>query len=193
MSTRSAGFTLLEIIVALVVFGFLIAGLSQTVRFGMGAWRAEGRLSDSRTDLEAVDRALRVVVRNLQPGDDTGRAAIVGMGDMFTGISRMPVPSAGLARIPVEVGVAVSGNRLILRWRPYLHAQPFGRAAPPSEATLLDNVERVSISYWRPAGGWVDAWRRPDLPSLIRLRILFRGDNAPHWPDLVVAPLLSAP
>ncbi|HEX2939978.1 MAG TPA: prepilin-type N-terminal cleavage/methylation domain-containing protein [Rhodopila sp.] len=193
MSTRSAGFTLLEVIVALVVFGFLIAGLSQTVRFGLGAWRTESRLSDSRTELESVDRALRMVVRNLQPGDDTGRAAIVGAADMFTGISRMPVPSARLARIPVEVGVAVSGNRLVLRWRPYMHAQPLGPGAAPSEATLLDNVARVSIAYWRPAGGWVTAWRRPDLPGLIRLRISFRGKNPPQWPDLVVAPLLSAP
>jgi general secretion pathway protein J len=193
MTSRSAGFTLLEIIVALIVFGFLAAGLSQTVRFGLSAWRTENRLSDKRGDLEAVDRALRMVVRNLDPGDDTGRPAIVGTDNTLTGISRMPLPLAGLAEAPVEIGVAVSGNRLILRWRSYSHTEPLTTPPIPAETTLVGDVEHLSITYWQPTGGWLNAWRRPDLPRLIRLRIAFRGDHATHWPDLVIAPVLSQP
>lgn len=60
----AAGFTLLEVIVALAVFGFLLVGLSQTVRFGLTAWRQNARLADGKTDLEAVDRSLRSIVEN---------------------------------------------------------------------------------------------------------------------------------
>ena len=193
MTRPSAGFTLLEIMIALVVFGLLMAGLSQTVRFGLAAWRTEGRLSDSRTDLDTVDRTLRLIVQNMQPGDDTGRPSIVGTRDAMTGISRMPTPASGLTEAPVEVGLALSGNRLILRWRPYIHAEALAPPAPPREATLVGNVARIALAYWRPNGGWVTAWKQPDLPGLVRIRIEFGGEKPPHWPDLVLAPLLSQP
>ena len=65
---KAAGFTLLELVVALAVFGFLLVGLSQTVRFGLTAWRQVARISASKTDLEAVDRTLRTVIENLTRG-----------------------------------------------------------------------------------------------------------------------------
>jgi general secretion pathway protein J len=193
MIRRSAGFTLLEVIIALVVFGLLMAGLSQTLRFGLAAWRTEGRLSDSRGELETVDRTLRLIVQNLMPGDDTGRPAIVGTTDTLSGISRMPTPESGLADAPVEVGLALSGNRLILRWRPYVRAERLAPPPPPREATLIGGVARIAIAYWQPRGSWVTAWKQPNLPSLIRLRVEFRGENPPRWPDFVLAPLLSQP
>jgi general secretion pathway protein J len=191
MSRRSAGFTLLEVLIALVVFGLLMAGLSQAVRFGLAAWHTEDRLSDSRGDLEAVDRTLRLIVQNMMPGDDTGRPAITGTMDTMTGVSRMPIPDTGLAEAPVEVGLALSGNRLILRWRPYIRAERLTPLPPPHEATLAGNIARISITYWQPRAGWVTGWKQPNLPSLIRLRIDFRGENPPRWPDFVLAPLLS--
>ena len=179
----AAGFTLLEIIVALVIFGFLMAGLGQTLRFGLAAWTTQGRMSDSYGDLEAADRVVRQVVRNLAPPDDTGRPAIEGGATALTGRSRMPTPDSGLAETPVEVGFALSGNRLILRWRPLLHAEIVGPGEKPREAVLAANVARVSLEYWRQRGGWSQSWTRRELPNLIRLRLTFRGDNPPRWPE----------
>ena len=36
------GFTLLELLIALTVLGFLLAGLAQGVHFGLLAWRTGG-------------------------------------------------------------------------------------------------------------------------------------------------------
>ncbi len=76
----SDGFTLLEILVALAVFGFLLAGLSQTVRFGLTAWRQHARLSDGKADLDALDRTLRSVVENLAPAEDAAQVLNRGIG-----------------------------------------------------------------------------------------------------------------
>src|ERR1700755_1444379 len=103
----AAGFTLLEILVALVVFGFLLVGLSQTVRFGLLAWRQDARLSDSKTDLEAVDRTLRSIVANLAPGDESARSSIEGSASALTGVTRLRVPGHGPTPIPIEAGLAV--------------------------------------------------------------------------------------
>jgi general secretion pathway protein J len=188
-----AGFTLLEILVALAVFGFLLAGLSQTVKFGLTAWQQDARLSDGKTDLEAVDRSLRSIVENLAPGDDAARSSVDGSPDTLTGVTRLRVPNGDLAPIRVEAGLAVSGTRLVLRWRPYHHSTPLGLLSPPAETELMNGVSRLAIEYWRPPGRWVARWDEPDLPLLIRFRLILAAKDAPRWPDIVVAPMLSRP
>jgi general secretion pathway protein J len=190
---KANGFTLLEVIVALAVFGFLLVGLSQTVRFGLTAWHQDARLSAGKTDLEAVDRSLRSVIENLAPQDDAAESSIGGTANTLTGVTRLRVPGAGLTPIRVEAGLAVSGRRLVLRWRPFHHWTAFGPSTPPAETELIGGVARVGIEYWRSPGVWVSSWKEPDLPLLIRFRIIFAGANAPRWPDIVVAPLLSRP
>jgi len=64
---EAAGFTLLEIVVALAVFGFLLLGLSHTVRFGLTAWRQDTRMSEEKTDLEAIDPRCEPSSRILPP------------------------------------------------------------------------------------------------------------------------------
>ncbi len=189
----SAGFTLLEILVALAVFGFLLAGLSQTVRVGLTAWRQDARLSDDKAGLDALDRTLRSVVENLAPADDAARSSIEGSADTLTGITSLRLPSSGLMPTRVEAGLAVSGTRLVLRWRPYHHAVSFGPPPPPTETELISGVTRLGIEYWRQPGVWVAKWHEPDLPLLIRFRVTFAGSPAQRWPDIVVAPLLSRP
>ncbi len=189
----AAGFTLLEVIVALAVFGFLLVGLSQTVRFGLTAWRQNARLADGKTDLEAVDRSLRSIVENLSPGDENARPSIDGLPNALTGITRLRVPGMGLEPIPIEAGLAVSGTRLVLRWRPFHHSVPLASPPLPQDTELMSGVSRLGIEYWQPSGVWVSKWNEPDLPLLIRFRIVLAGTNAPRWPDIVVAPLLSQP
>lgn len=190
---KANGFTLLEMLVALAVFGFLLVGLSQTVRFGLTAWHQDARLSDGKADLDAVDRSLRAIVENLASNGDEGQPSVDGLGDRLSGITRLRVPGSGLATIPVEAGLAVSGSRLVLRWRPYHHGIALGPAQAPAEAELIGGIAGVAIEYWRSPGVWVSHWQEPDLPMLIRFRIVFAGPNPRHWPDIVAAPLLSRP
>jgi general secretion pathway protein J len=193
MKARAAGFTLLEIIVALAVFGLLLVGLSQTVRFGLIGWGQSARLSDSKTDLEAVDRSLRRIVENLWPGDDSGQPPLDGSAGAMAAITKLRVPGSGLDPIPIEAGISVSGTRLVLRWRPFHHGLRLGPPPPAQETELIGGVSRLSIEYWQPSGIWGSSWQEADLPALIRFRLRFAGANAQRWPDIVVAPLLSRP
>jgi len=189
----SAGFTLLEILVALAVFGFLLVGLNQTMRFGLTAWRQEARLSDSKTDLEAVDRILRSIIQNLAADEDAARPAIVGTADTMTGVTMLRLPGAGLTPTPIDAGLAVSGNRLVLRWSPHHHGDPLRPPPRPQETELIDGVSRLRLTYWQPSGVWSSTWADPSLPLLVRIRLTFAGGETGRWPDIIVAPLLSRP
>jgi general secretion pathway protein J len=194
MTARStSGFTLLEILVALAVFGFLLVGLSQTVRFGLTAWRKEVQLSDGKTDLEAVDRSLRLIVENLAPGNDPKEPSIDGTTESLTGVSRFRVPGSGSAAIPVEAGLAVSGRRLVLRWRAYHHWTVLEALPKTAETELLAGIARLRIEYWKAPGVWVSGWHEPDLPLLIRFSVIRADAHSERWPDIVVAPLVSRP
>ncbi len=150
-------------------------------------------MSDGKTDLDAVDRSLRSIIENLDPGEDTGQPAIRGSAEAMSGVTRSRTPESGLRTEPIEAGIAVSGERLVLRWAPYHHWQPLGPAPRPQEVTLIDGVSRIAIEYWESTGRWVSTWGETDLPRLIRVRIVFAGTEPPRWPDIVAAPHLVRP
>jgi general secretion pathway protein J len=189
----AAGFTLLEILLALAVFGFLLVGLSQTVRFGLTAWRQDARMSDRKTDMEAVDRSLRSIVENLASEDDPSQPAINGSADAIAGVTRLRLPGSGLAPIRVDADLAAPGSRLVLRWRPHHHRQPFARLPPPVETELMNGVAGLQIAYLQRTGVWGASGHKPDFPRLIRFQVIVTGEDSPHWPDIIIAPLLSRP
>lgn len=183
---KQAGFTLLELLVALVVLGFILGGLVQGVRYGLRATDTQARLSEGRGELDAVDRALRRLIAQADPGTAHGGPSLAGTGSRLLLTSDLPDaagPNVGQADIAIAVA---PDHRLVLRWTPHLHATRFGPAPAPHEVALLENVDRIELAYW--AGGWRGTWDAAGLPALIRLRIVFPAGDDRHWPDLVAAP-----
>jgi general secretion pathway protein J len=180
------GFTLLEILVVLVVFGLLVVGLSQGIQYGLQAWRTQVRLTADHGDLNVVDNVLRQMIQVMDAGNAADQAPIVGGGNHLAFVTELP--KAG----HVEASLLVDPrHRLVLSWRPYLHAQRLRTAPAPTTNVLLAGVSGLEFSFWRPTGGWQPVWNGPDLPALIRVRLIFPPGDPRHWPDIVAAPLLA--
>src|SRR5437868_3003631 len=56
---RQGGFTLLEMLVALTVLGFLMVGLNEGVRTGLGIWRTQTRQISGMAELDSTARLMR--------------------------------------------------------------------------------------------------------------------------------------
>ncbi len=198
MNARAtAGFTLLEVVVALAVLGFLMVGLAQGVRFGLAAWSRQDRVIDRRADLDATDRTLRALVGQMDPGTARDPAAIAGSEQRLGFTSVLPTGgdvTAGMDGEAADMLLLVdAGHRLLLRWTPHIHARRVGPAPEPHTEVLLGGIERLELAYWRmaPGGGWTQEWTDRALPGLVRFRLVFPSGAHRHWPDIVAAPLLA--
>lgn len=189
---KAQGFTLLEILVALSVFGFLMLGLSQGLRLGLTAWNQQARLQSESGELDAVDRALRGLIARADPGVAPVPAGFAGSAQSVTFLTDLPaaLAPAGLRR--AEVGLTVNARgELVLRWREAPFARRLGEAPPAEETVLVEGVARLALAYAAPAEGgwrWSANWVAEDLPALVRVRLIFADPRRRPWPDLIAAP-----
>lgn len=185
------GFTLIEVLVALAVLGFLMLGLSQGLRFGLAAWDGQARMLGRGGDLDVADRALRRIVTQLVPTDDPQRPGLRGAAEALDAVTELPA-AAALPTRQAQVALGVDGaGRLVLRWTPYLHARWIGPRPAAAESELLRNLARIEVRYWSGAAGgaWLPTWARMELPDLVRIRLVFARGDPRRWPDIVAAPM----
>ncbi len=179
------GFTLLEIVVALVVLGILLVTLSRGTEFGLAAFDRQDRMISVGGRLEAVDRTLRRLVVQLDPGTATDGDTVVGARHVLVFRSRLPVGEAGtLADLRLSVD---ESRHLVLAWLPHRHAKAVNAAPTPHREILLDDVDAIDLDYWGD-GAWHTQWNETAPPALIRIRIVFPDGDPRRWPDMVAAP-----
>ena len=200
---RQRGFTLLEMLVALTVLGFLMVGLNEGVRTGLGMWSREARQIGSIAELDSTARILRSLLGGVPlapavPADPTGSSHVIafsGTADRLVFVGDMPT-GVGTTRL-ADITLALRGEQLVLLWNPHRREQS-ATPAPPNETELLRGVARIAFAYWgtpdrdSPAT-WVTQWNGSAMPQLIRIRVSFPEGDRRHWPDMTVAPPVGLP
>jgi general secretion pathway protein J len=194
---RQSGFTLLELLVALVVLGLLVVGLTQGVRAGLTMWGAQTHRLGETGELDAGARVLRMLLSRIsapapsafaRPSGATTRLegrvdSLAFVGDLPTGLG-----TTRRANITLEL----VKERLVLRWTPHRHEQTTAPEPEPIETELIGGVERLEFAYWGSpspdqTAGWQAQWDGFNVPSLIRVRLAFAKDDRRRWPDLIAA------
>nr|WP_258558446.1 type II secretion system minor pseudopilin GspJ [Sphingomonas horti] len=159
------GFTLVEMLVALLIFGMIAAAGVGLLRFSVDAQdatrtRLEAMASERRVEaLIAADAAQAVPRTTRNPAGDPVQA-FDGSPAGFTLVRAGVDPLEDSTRASLQkVAYAVEGGRLTRRTWPMLDG-----AAPDPPATLVDGIASVTLRY-RSKDGWRDVWDpiRPDL------------------------------
>jgi len=199
---RQAGFTLVELLVAMTLLAFLSITLFGGLRFGARSWEAVVDSSAERDAIASTQTFLRDRLGQLTLPGPAGRRLIDDDGRLDGGPDRLeftaPWLSAlslgGLYRFTLWREDAGDG-RLMLSWAP-AEADPdaleeLGDLA--GERVLLDGVAEFALSYYGAADEetqpeWLDQWEGPAPPPLlVRIDLAF-ADARRVWPDFVVAP-----
>jgi general secretion pathway protein J len=195
---RQSGFTLLEMLVVVVVLGFLVIGLTQGVRAGMALWHAQQRRVGETAELDASARVLRSLLTGIAgatPGGfGPGAAAggeIKGDANHLTFVGDLPTGLGTTRR--ANISIELHDGRLVLRWTPHRHEISFGPPPQPTVTELISGVVRLEIAFWGKAApdqpaAWQARWDGPAAPELIRIRLVFAKGDRRHWPDLIAPP-----
>ena len=197
---RRCGFTLLEMLVALVVLGFLVVGLTQGVRAGLALWHAQRHRLTETADLDAVARMLRSLLTQMpaipmsEPVNSINGAAVAkGSEDRFAFVGDLPTGFGMTRRADITLGF--THQSLVLFWTPHRHEIWLTPQPTLAETGLVHGIERLELAYWgapapgQPAG-WQARWDGPEPPDLVRLRLIFAKGDRRRWPDLIAAPRL---
>lgn len=200
----SAGFTLLELLIAITLLGLLMAALFGGLRLGARAWeRGEERLDESGR-LQVVQNFLRdrlAAAYPLSADDQDGRPrlAFEGTDEALRFVTLMPeYLGTGFAEFTLAVADHEGARDLVVRWRRFADLEDANDAGDdePQTKVLLEGIETLEVAYYgaqrrgEPVT-WHDQWQDVgvDLPRLVRLRVVFFENDRRHWPDLIVRPM----
>jgi general secretion pathway protein J len=192
----AAGFTLVELLIAVTLLSLLSVALLVALRVGVRAERA----ASVRLEVEE-DTALALSYIRAQFGDtrtalevdETGRSDVVfdGAADRVAFVAPLPsrVNLPGLHFIEIMAVRAALGTELVLRARPYRPPNILPVDIP--EKRLITGLGAAEFAYFGAASSdeaasWYSEWHNmQNLPTLVRLTVSdARGGAAP---DLVVA------
>jgi general secretion pathway protein J len=188
-SGRSAGFTLVELLIALVLLSFVFLLLASGLKFGTNVWSRQNKELSNNVEIHAAQDFLRRVLSEARPvmiEADPARARHVffeGSNNSIRFIAPMPghLGMGGFYELTIYLAEGdQSGNRIELSWR----------------ISLMSGVRELQFAYFGYRGQqneparWYNDWQGLQfIPSLIRVQTkLSEGD----WPDLVVAPMVQS-
>ena len=202
-STRAAGFTLLEMTIALVLFALMASVLFGSLRIAGRSWDSGESRAEQTSDIRQTEQFLREHLATQYP--ERLRKAVElplifsGAHDEIRYAAALPsrVDEGGIYYFRLAVAKDGERSRLVLeRIVPDLDATTLPiDFKEPERSVLAENIDEVRIDYLgRDAGSadsvsptWRDRWDdKHKLPLLIRIEI--RPLKGAPWPLLVVEP-----
>ena len=191
------GFTLLEVLIALILFSFLLIMLYSSL-YGAGRnWRVSEMRARENDDKRFVLSFIRKRVEQLAPViqvDTNGNHRVIFLGGDSSLQFVSSLPAQGAAAGIFFMKLQLRQDELILSYLPLTRDKTvfgediFSRA---EEISLAGNIGAIDLEYFGQGGAdsepaWRDDWYiRERLPELIRLRIV-AGNHSP-WPELLIA------
>ncbi|HLH91732.1 MAG TPA: prepilin-type N-terminal cleavage/methylation domain-containing protein [Xanthobacteraceae bacterium] len=199
---REGGFNLVELLVALALFGLLTSLLFASIRFGMSAWTRGTATIDHADETLHAQNLLRSLVGNTYPlfilSGVGGHVDFAGTATSMRLLSPNPVALGIAGRSRFVVSAEPHGDRVDLRLSATPELAWAGASARPAATTLLAGAEKVEFSYLGMRSGdrapvWVSAWNgQAALPQLVRVAIKFPQRDGRSWPELLVVPRITA-
>lgn len=203
MTRRDDGFTLLELLVSITIFAFLMVLLVGALQLGS---RQVGRLTaqvDRSSQIALAQDFLRAQLGAAQPlVSSTSDSKIVQFGGDperidFVAVGPESLPSGGLQMLSIGVRQAPDGvtQQVVVGWRPLREDGDAPHEEDPP-TVLLDGLRTAKFVYYGPLTvadnpDWQTDWQNMEyLPLLVRLSATFADGET--MPDLTIALRLSS-
>ena len=190
------GFTLLEVLVALVLFSLVLLMLYGTLYSNSRSWRVSEvqarENDDKRLVLAFIRRQVGEAMPLVQADEREARMMFHGEDSSLRFVSRLPAHHAGSGVCLVKF--EMRDDELVLKYVPLARDKDLFAEdgfVDAAEIILLKHVAAIDLDYFgrdTPDGepAWRDNWdNKARLPELMRFQIIAGDPGA--WPPLVIA------
>jgi len=198
---RMAGFTLLEVMLAMTLLSIMVVLLFSSLKIGAESWNKGERKIAQVNEKAVVYQFFKRHLPSIKPlwddfSDDERIFSFQGESDKLQFVSTFPA-SAGRKGLQLFEIIFDKTDEGVLKvvltpFYPALDDQQW----EPEEVILQEQVEEFKISYFAKElgdseGSWVDSWKQKEsLPALLKIKIALA--NQRYWPEMVFALKLSA-
>lgn len=194
MTSRDAGFTLVEMLVSLVIVAMAGAAMLAGITTARHVWEHSDQASTAGEIVSGAQMLLRERLERIYPATRYDKiptyADFFGTENsvVFLAPARDLQAPSGLIRY--TLGLAQNGD-LVMNALSDLAVDPKAAGQP---LVLLHNVQQLDIGYFGvvppdKAPAWHDSWQgRQVLPLVMRIRVQFPPDDPRGWPDLLIKP-----
>ncbi|MGZ0190512.1 MAG: prepilin-type N-terminal cleavage/methylation domain-containing protein [Alphaproteobacteria bacterium] len=198
MKRREAGFTLVELLIALTLLGFLSVALFGGLRFGARSWTAIDSASARQEEIALSQTFLRDRLGQISAvgppidGKLPPTLEIAGKADRiaFAAPWLSPLGQGRLFIFTLWHDPAGDGA-LMIQWRP-ADEDIVDSESLTGERALIRGVQAVQITYFGQHGkadvlNWQHRWNsQTKTPRMVRLTVEL-SDAQQAWPDLTIA------
>lgn len=202
--TRNAGFTLIELVIALSLLGAMLALAFGAMRFGSRAWEAGESRATQSTQTRLIQSFLRremgfaFPMRWREQTSNVAKIAFVGESSSVKFVAPRPATQqlAGMSAVSLEVtdesNFERRNKKLVMR-RAFLEsdAEDFDALSNAEPRTMLDGLASVEFEYYgsendQTQPSWQSSWSQPQrFPQLVRLKMTAEGGYT--IPEMVIA------
>lgn len=196
---RQRGFTLVELVVAMVILGAMLALLYSGLNFAARSWDAGDANGQRMADRRIGENFLRRELTELFPmrwkEPTTLQFAFEGEKDHMRFVSSRPagITQGGLSLVGIEVQDEAPGskarNLVMRRAMPDDDQKDFRPLDAAKPTVLIAGVDSATFEYFGAENDftqpqWIDSWKWPNrMPEMIRIHL--RGADGP-MPEMVV-------
>jgi len=194
------GFTLLEVLISIVLFGVVLSLLIGGFRFSIRAWDRSEEYAADTANLQAVHRIFRNTLGRAFPItiDEDAGSLFAFSGDenrvRFAAFLPPYPDQAGLYKVQFDI------IRVQELYQLRMSRESFRPASFPEEETeetgttvLIETESPIAFSFFgSPTDGqdpdWQSDWGTGDrYPALVRLGSVNEADDTDGWPEIVTA------
>lgn len=198
----AAGFTLLEMLIAITLLGIMMTLLFGSLRTCVRSWEAGERLAAKTGRLAVIHSFIRGYLSNAMPliddiSEEDPVFSFKGTERNVQFVSALPASAGrgGLYLFNLDLVVQGREKALVLTLRPFYPLFDDAEEVK-EEVVILENVEDMKLAYFGEDTDldeefrWHESWEeRNALPKLVQVEISVEGE--PAWPTLYAAPRLD--
>lgn len=201
------GFSLLELLIAITIMGFILTLLFSGFSLASRSWDQAEHYIDENSQIQTGLRFIRRLVTQAYPhrwkNTTTQSIAFAGTQNNLQFVAELPTHlGGGLQQIFLDVEEEEGKSRLILRYLPLDRSAPeFEKTIATKPYVVVSDAQKITFMYFGQEStntgvladtppSWVTQWDNPVvLPAMIRIRVEFTQQAA----DLLITPMITLP